>query len=256
MTFTYLPLEDAIARDGLRMVVVSGGPSPWGEAAKGILHVKGLDWVAVRLDATDEALTNWTGVKSAPALMYNDARPRSNWADILLLAEQLAPAPALLPSDPSERALVMGYAHEICGEGGLGRARRLALVHAGLQGEGGFDRRRGAYLAEKYGYSEETGAAAQGRVADLLGMLAAQLKTQRAAGRAYYFGENLTAVDIYSAMTMALFRPLPPELCDMREPLRAAFDTRDPKTDAALDPILIEHRDWIYDRHLVLPLSL
>ena len=42
MTFTYLPLENAIARDGLRMVVVSGGPSPWGEAAKGILYVKGL----------------------------------------------------------------------------------------------------------------------------------------------------------------------------------------------------------------------
>jgi glutathione S-transferase len=169
MTFTYLPLENAIARDGLRMVVVSGGPSPWGEAAKGILYVKGLDWVAVRLDPTDEALTNWTGVKSAPALMYNDERPRSNWADILLLAEQLTPAPALLPSDPAERASVMGYAHEICGAGGHGRARRVALVHAGLQGEGGFDRHRGAYLADKYGYSEETGAAARGRVVDCWG---------------------------------------------------------------------------------------
>lgn len=256
MTFTYLPLENAIARDGLRMVVVSGGPSPWGEAAKGILYVKDLDWVAVRLDPTDEALTNWTGVKSAPALIYNDERPPSNWADILLLAEQLAPAPALLPSDPAERASVMGYAHEICGAGGLGRARRVALVHAGLQGEGGFDRRRGTYLAEKYGYNEESGAAARGRVVGLLGMLAAQLKTQRTAGSAYYFGESLTTVDIYSATAMALFRPLPPELCDMRDPLRAAFDTRDPETDAALDPILIEHRDRMYDRHLALPLLL
>ena len=87
-------------------------------------------------------------------------------------------------------------------------------------------------------------------------MLAAQLKTQRTVGSAYYFGETLTAVDIYSATAMALFRPLPPELCDMRDPLRAAFDTRDPETDAALDPILIEHRDSMYDRHLALPLLL
>ena len=33
MPFDYVSTEEAIARDGLRMVVVGGIPSPWGEAA-------------------------------------------------------------------------------------------------------------------------------------------------------------------------------------------------------------------------------
>jgi hypothetical protein len=37
---------------------------------------------------------------------------------------------------------------------------------------------------------------------------------------------------------------------------RAAFETRDPVTDVALDPILFEHRDMMYAEHLELPLSL
>ncbi len=49
MSFQYVGVEDVIKRGGLRMVVVGGVPSPWGEAAKGILHIKGIEWVAVRL---------------------------------------------------------------------------------------------------------------------------------------------------------------------------------------------------------------
>jgi hypothetical protein len=37
---------------------------------------------------------------------------------------------------------------------------------------------------------------------------------------------------------------------------RAAFDTIDPATAAAVDPILVEHRDRMYASHLELPLSL
>jgi hypothetical protein len=44
MTFAYVSVEDAIERRGVRMVVVGNVPSPWGEAAKGILHIKGIDW--------------------------------------------------------------------------------------------------------------------------------------------------------------------------------------------------------------------
>jgi len=49
MTFQYVSLDEAIKRSGVRMVVVGGVPSPWGEAAKGILHIKRIEWVAVRL---------------------------------------------------------------------------------------------------------------------------------------------------------------------------------------------------------------
>ena len=52
----FVDFEDARARDGLRMVVVPGVPSPWGEAAKGILFVKKIPYVAVRLDTSNGAL--------------------------------------------------------------------------------------------------------------------------------------------------------------------------------------------------------
>ena len=37
MPVQYVGVEEAIARKGLRMVVVGNVPSPWGEAAKGTL---------------------------------------------------------------------------------------------------------------------------------------------------------------------------------------------------------------------------
>jgi hypothetical protein len=38
--------------------------------------------------------------------------------------------------------------------------------------------------------------------------------------------------------------------------MRAAFETRDAETEAALDPIWLAHRDMMYAEHLELPLSL
>jgi glutathione S-transferase len=256
MTFEYVSVEEAMKRGGLRMVVVGDVPSPWGEAAKGVLHIKGIEWVAVRLAYDSEALKSWAGERSGPIAIYEQERPRSGWAEILLLAERLAPAPSLLPSDPAERAQVFGLAHEICGEGGLGWSRRLQLVHAGLQKAGGFPERVAKYLGKKYGYSPEIGAASGRRMAELLGMLAARLKAQRKAGSRYYVGDSLSATDVYSATFTGMFRPLPPEQCKMDASTRAAFEARDPQTQAALDPILFEHRDMMYAEYLELPLSL
>jgi glutathione S-transferase len=251
MPVTYVSVEDAIARPGLRMVVVGGVPSPWGEAAKGILHIKHLSWAAVRLAYDSDALRDWAGQRSGPVAIHDNEPPRAGWAEILLLAERLAPTPSLLPADAAERATMFGLAHEICGQDGLGWARRLQLVHAGA-----FGPRGSQYLGRKYGHSPAAGAAAATRVAALLRMLAARLAAQRLAGNPYYLGRALTAVDVYSATFMALFRPLPPQHCAMDDAVRAAFESRDPETDAALDPILLEHRDMMYARHLELPLSL
>ena len=256
MPFQYVSVEDAVQRGGLRMVVVGNVPSPWGEAAKGILHIKGIDWVAVRLVYDSDLLKTWAGQQSGPVAIYEKERPRSGWAEILLLAERLAPIPSLLPKDPAERALVFGLSHEICGEGGLGWSRRLQMVHAGLQSAGGFPERVAKYLARKYGYSPEAGPAAGRRVAELLGMLVARLKAQQQAGSRFYVGNTLTAVDVYSATVAAMFVPLPPEECTMDVATRAAFAARDAATEAALDPILFEHRDMVYRDFLELPLSL
>ena len=256
MPFEYVSVEDAMKRRGLRMVVVGGVPSPWGEAAKGILHVKQLDWVAVRLAYDSEQLVEWTGRQDGPVAMYEDDPPRAGWAAILLLAERLAPARALLPADPAERALAFGLAHEIVGEAGLAWSRRLQLVHAGLRNDGGFPERIAKYIGGKYGYSPAAGDGAGRRVAELLEMLSARLEAQRRTGSRHYIGDSLSAVDIYSATCMALFAPFAQDQCDMHPRSRAAFDTLDAGTRAALDPILLEHRDMMYREYLELPLSL
>jgi glutathione S-transferase len=256
MAFRYIDVEEATKRPGLRMVVVGEIPSPWGEAAKGILHIKRIDWAAVRLVYDSEPLTQWAGQRSGPVAIYNDEPPRAGWAEILLLAERLARKPALLPTDAAERALMFGISHEICGEGGLGWSRRLQLIHAGLQNAGGFPERVAKYLGKKYGYTPETGTASTTRVAELLGMLAARLKLQNAKGSRFHVGNALSAVDIYSATFMAMLGPLPQEQCAMSTTVRTAFETLDKQTRAALDPILFQHRDMIYAEHLELPLSL
>jgi len=256
MSFPYISVEEARARSGLRMVVVGNVPSPWGEAAKGILHIKGIEWAAVRLVHDDDSLKEWAGQRGGPIAIYEQERPRAGWAEILLLAERLAPTPSLLPADPAERALMFGIGHEICGESGLGWSRRLQLIDAGVHNAGGFSEQVARYLGKKYGYRPQSAAAATSRVAALLGMLAARLRSQREERSRYYIGRSLTALDVYSATFMALFRPLPPEQCAMPDATRAAFETRDAQTEAALDPLLLEHRDMVYAEHLELPLSL
>jgi glutathione S-transferase len=188
--------------------------------------------------------------------MYEQEPPRSGWAEILELAERLAPEPRLMPHQADDRATAFALAQAICGEQGLGWSRRLQLIEAGLAGRGGFQPDVAAYLGKKYGYSPEAGAAAAARVADLLTMLASRLKAQHVRGSRYYLGQELTAVDIYSATFMALLQPLPEDVCAMDAATRSAFEYREPLTDAALDEVLLAHREMMYREHLGLPLSL
>ena len=148
MPVEYIGVDEAISRGGLRMVVVGGVPSPWGEAAKGILHVKRIEWAAVRLAYDSEPLKRWAGQRSGPIAIYENEAPRARWDEILLLAERLAPVPALLPADPAARAQVLDLARGLVGPDGLGWSRRLQLVHAGLQGAGGSGRNIAAKVAQ------------------------------------------------------------------------------------------------------------
>lgn len=256
MPVNYVETAEAIAARGLRMTVVSEVPSPWGEAAKGILHFKGIEWRAVRLTPADEEQVGWTGSQSAPVVMYNDEPPRHGWVDILMLAEKLAPEPSLLPLSTRDRALAIGLSHELMGIGGLADQRRLQMMHMGYTGRGGFLTFAADYLAEKYGYSAEEGEASFQRVSELLQMFANQLRVQEEAGSDYFVGSEPTCVDFYCAAVMAMFKPLPEEVCAMRERTRVAFESVDAATNAALDPILLKHRDMMYERHMELPLLL
>ncbi len=253
MSFEYVSVEEAIAKPGLRMVVVGGIPSPWSEAAKGIFAIKNIGWTATRLVYDDPSLRKWIGGLNAPAVFLNDDRPRTGWAQILLLAERLAPEPSLIPSDAGERALMMGLCHELLGEGGLCWSRRLHAAHAGLSGEGGFSPKVSGYLAKKYGGQSQDADGAQARVLDLLGMFAARLE---ASSGDYLLGDTMTAADVHLACSVGLFAPLPAEQCAMLPPYREAYEWLNDATKAALKPVLLKHRDRMYERHLELPLSL
>ena len=253
MSIQYVTVEEAIPRAGLRMVVVANAPSPWGEAAKEFFRIKGLDYVAVRLVYDNDALARWAGQLSGPVVVYNEEPPRSGWAEILMLAEQLAPSPPLLSLEPNARGRALALANDFCSEHGLGWTRRQQLVHASLTLNTGFSAQAAGYLGKKYGYDPARADTYGPRVRELLGKCAAALRT---AGGEYYHGATFGAVDIYSAAFMALFKPLPEAVCAMHARARAAFEWLDDETRAALDPILIEHRDRMYARHLETPLSL
>lgn len=254
----YRSVAEARKEPGLRLVLSMGVPGPWGEAAKGIFALKGIPFVPVGQEPAvpNPELEAWTSCHNAPVAMYEDERPRSGWAEILFLAERLAPEPRLIPEDPQERALVFGLSHEICGEEGFGWARRLMLMHT-LVGPDMPEaaRQTGEYMGRKYGLTPETGAAAPRRTAEILELLSARLREQRERGSRFFVGDAFTAVDLYWATFAALLDPLPHEVCPMPKWIRGTYLLTDPDVRKSADPILLEHRDFVYGDYLTLPLD-
>lgn len=251
----YVSVEQARHMAGLRLVLTAGVPGPWGESAKGILSVKGLRYIPVRQMAgvEDPLLREWTGQTSAPVAIYDDEPPRCHWMDIILLAERLAPVPRLVPEAVDERALMFGLIREIAGEDGFGWCRRLQifepLMNAPTRMEGI------SSMAAKYGYRTEAVAASRERCKDILRALGSRLRQQASVGSRYFIGSDLTALDVYWAVFAEMISPLPAQDCPMPEPMREAYILRDPDVLGAVDPILMEHRDWIYRQHLRLPME-
>ncbi len=251
----FIGLKQARGAKGLRLVLLRGVPSPWGQAAKGIFEWKRIPFQKVQLlpDEPREWLREWTGQDSFPAAMFDAERPRTGWAEILFLAERLAPAPALIPADPAERALMFGLAHEICGELGLGWCRRLVALGMGMRA--GANPQLAA-MGQKYSSSGLEEARASARSAEVLRLLSQQLERQQRAGKRYLIGDALSALDFYWATMSNLVVPLPPEQLVLSETLRPAFTSREPEVLAALTPELLAHRDFMYANHLRLPVEL
>jgi len=255
----YLSVAEGIAQPGLRLVLTRGVPGPWGELAKAIFHVKRLAYAAVAQEAgsDDEALRRWTGAANAPSAVWNDEPARIDRAGILFLAKRLAPEPALLPKDARERALCLGLADAIAGEQGFGWCRRLGMIERMMKAKSLPEPTRALRdtLAWRYGWSEAAGAAAPARCAEVLALLARQLEAQQARGSAYLVGDALSVLDLSWATFAVLVRPLPHDVCPMPEQTRTMYETKVPAIEAALDPALLAHRDFVYERHLVLPID-
>jgi len=255
MAIAYVTPAEAIKHKGLRLVLVRGAPSPWGLAAKAIFEIKKLDYIAAPLElgGRNEEIAAWSGQNSAPVVAWNDEPPINRWQDIILLAERLAPTPALIPADARQRVLMWGFVNELAGEQGIGWNRRLQ----------GFGRVRNSgktnpvseALIGKYGYDAEAAKTATQRIAGSLAALTAQLKQQQARGVDFLVGEGLSAADIYLVTFLNLVAPLPPEQCPMPDAFRAGFTAREPEILAALDPALLMHRDRIFHAHFKNPME-
>lgn len=250
----FLSIAEAREASGLRMACLRGIPSPWTEAAKGIFHVKGLDCQYAGQAESDEdnAVAAWAGDSSVPVVAYRREALRTGWVEILILAERLAPEPALIPQDPRDRALCFGLAHEIVGEMGLGWAQRLLILKGSLDhsGEPG-STNSAAQLAGKYGLIPAHVAVAEDRVVEVLGLLDAELGDED-----YFFPGQLTALDIYWATMANLLTPLPEAQLPMGDRMRAVYATRNERILTALTPRLRAHQERIYQDHLELPVPL
>jgi glutathione S-transferase len=173
-----------------------------------------------------------------------------------MLAERLGSGPSLLPVASVERAECLGLCMEIAAQQGFSWNARLWMLAALM----GTDPAAAATPLERnmlrqYGMSAAAAAAAPARVADIVQNLAQQLRAQRGRGREYLVGSQLTALDVYWACFSQMIAPLPPDVNPVPDYVRSLYGAPPPQVAAALDPLLLEHRDRIFERHIGLPLD-
>ncbi len=256
----YISVDEAKNRPGLKIAVVQGMPSPWGESVKAICALKDLEFAAIAQSPrqANAELVAWTGHRNAPVVIYDNEDPRTGWAEILFLLERLAPEPRLIPADAADRALMFGLSHEIAGEDGLGWNRRLSLVAASMaSGKPPMqaDPQAAEEFVQLYGVNRGAIDRADARTADILTMLSDRLESQQSNGSDYFIGNSLSAADVYFCYFSQLLAPLAQEHCPLKDTDRPRFESRPPLTDAALTPALIAHRDRIFHQFLPLPMD-
>ncbi len=251
----YKTVSEARHLAGLRLVLTEGMPGPWAEAAKAIFNYKDIDFIAVAQQGggVNEELQDWTGQTTAPVAIYNDEPVCYSWLDILLLAERLNPDKPLLPADLEQRALVIGLSREIAGERGLGWNKRLYMLAPMMTMDE--PPAMSSRMGGKYGWSAQEFSASAERIRVCLQYFCERLQRQAEAGSVYLVGAGESAVDFYLANFMGIFRPLPPEQNPMPDFLRKLYSKVEPDLEASLDPLLFEHRDMMYQRHIDTPLQ-
>ncbi|MDP6829492.1 MAG: glutathione binding-like protein [Alphaproteobacteria bacterium] len=251
----YAYVNDAKDQLGLRLALTMGVPGPWSQAAKYLFQYKNYPFIAVGQKGAQEnpELFAWTGHRNAPVAVYEDEMPRVGWYEIVMLAERLAPEPRLVPASSAARAEMFGLMTEMASEGGLAWQRRLAMIdvmRAAITDPKA--RQLPDTLADRYGYSSDAAARANEVCTDILAMLAGKLGAQAARGSDYFVGDEFTAADLYWACFSQLVAPMAEDLNPMPERLRGPYTAPD---SVKIEPILLRHRDTMYQRHLSLPLD-
>lgn len=249
----YKTVAEARAMPGLRLALSAGTCGPWGEAAKAVFKLRNVPFVPVRqhIMQANEELVEWTTFRNAPVAVYNDEPGVAGWIEILNLAERLGSGPSLLPEDEVDRMMALGISTEICSPGGFGWERRLSMMNP--------DRPPPAagndFMSKAYGIRPGVAESAAKRVIAILGGLSRQLHAQKAKGSPYFVGDRISAPDVHWACFSQLVGPLPEELCPMGPDMRQVYSYITPEIAEAVDPILMQHRDLIWEKHIGLPLD-
>ena len=180
---------------------------------------------------------------------------RTGWSEILAFAESLQREPSLVPSEPEERIQAVGLCHELLSEGGLLWCARLLAIDAGLTSDGreGFPLRAAQYLAPRYGWTPPCASLARARAVEVLASLDRQLAQ---SGGPFYFGNYVTALDLYSAAAMNALVPLPDADCPMAAAQRAAFTWMGHALGDAITPAIRAHRARAVPEFFELPIEL
>jgi glutathione S-transferase len=251
----YIAPNDAKNMSGLRIALTAGLPAPWSMAARFMFEIKGIAVTPVPQmgGQANEDLLAWTGHRNAPVVVYNDEPPRTNWADIIELAERLTPEPRLVPEDIDARMSMFGLCNEICGANGLLWNARILMFAPGLQSKNEGARKATEVMANAYGFSEEAAASAGVRIGQILARLTKQLDQQKTNNSPYFLGKKLSALDLIWASFSNSMRPLSEDVNPMDAGMRKVYQ----HMGDALQPseILFTHRDFIYQEHISLPLD-
>jgi glutathione S-transferase len=248
--FEYVDVAAARAAKGTRIVTSALVASPWSEAAKGLFTVAKLPAVVVGRPRDPTEITAWTGVDNVPVVLHEDEPARTSWAAIVGLVARLAPD-TVVPAEPRARAELMGLLELVAGEDGLGWNGRLAMIRASFesQGDRGFPLPVAQYLAKRYGYVE--GKDLRARVGEILAVLRERL------GDREYFGDRVTALDIYTATFLTPLSVIDDAACpQMAAPLRRAFASARELCGDLVPDALWAHRTRMFERHLAWPIRL
>lgn len=252
----YVSVAEARRMSGLRLVLGVGTPGPWSIAARALFSIRNVPFTPVRQDImqANEELVEWTGRRNAPVAVYENEPAQDGWFEIMTMAERLGSGLSLFPEDPVARALAVGFSAEVCGYGGFGWSRRLTMAgpDAPVAEE---DRAARDRMMLQYGMRPDIAPEALQRVIGILNGLTAQLYRQDESGSDYLVGDRLTACDVHWACFSQLVSPLPEDQCPMPDHLRDMFAAAPQAMAEALDPILIAHRNRIWERHIGLPLD-
>jgi len=250
----YVEPEHAENLPGLRLALTAGMPAPYSMSARGILDIKGVRYTPVAQvgAGANETLVMWTKHRNAPIALYEDEAPRAGWLEILLLAERLGSGDSLLPADQGLRMQMIGWIHELIGEGGWVWHMRILML-----GLGGPEHAAAASsknpMFKQYGYSEEEQAKARLSAIRCMEGFSAFAKAQLASS-AYLIGDKLSALDIYWLYFSQIMQTLSEDACPMPGMLRKSYDLASAACGVVI-PELIEQRDWVLANHPRLPMS-